>query len=887
MSSFNYQNSTITKYRAGTSADPYIDITESKKVINGVIQLNEIPVSLNKVRIAGYYELPTSSTSDLAVNEYRVDYAEGLVYFNVAAEGLTLTAIYKGRGNHFVSVNRIWTENDGLDVIQTLGDIIDAGRQVIDELPTLNQTIDDAHEATADANTAAAIADAKAALAVTATTNANTATSSANTATGLANTATSQANTARDSANAAASAANTAKTNADAATGLANTAASNADDSADNADLKAAYALEQGDYAKAKGDYAAELSNKGEYDNGATYKPLNIVVYNDAVYQNILQSTGVLPTNTTYWKMIMQLSVSTTWNSVINKVDASTTEKGIVQLIDNASTPSTTLAPTANALKVVNDTLNAQLADTDFNLNGRGINVMYPPPPFAAAVGDDSANDTSAIQNIINALQPGETVVIPKGFIFRVSSLLITDKHNLRITGGGTLRIFGANAYGLSPRGTVSYLEIDNLEIIGDAGVNYHTAIGNPSGQVVSYVKFHDLTIKDVNVAISLNADLSGSYDIGWIYNNDLQNIVGTDVGNGYGIHLANAYQIEIYQNKVDRSQRHAMYQARGENNNFHDNVVTNHRLGVATATGPRAAFNIVRSKNIKSSNNTFIDCFDAAINVTGETSSSSITEEILIENSVIINPKNTVYAIFIGEQLRQGGVYTTKHVTVKGTKIYADASSIQVNALTIHTGFDIKLIDNEFHFSGVNGLVPSAINVTHSSFAQDYTDADLILVQSNRILFEGANTANCRAIVLQSGVCGTNGIRCTIEGNDFIGLFTPTGKAYSDYYLTATATNPELRRDDTRRRASYASAAPTTGYHIQGESVNNDIPSLTKNISHWDCIVTGTPGVWNARGCGTGTTGQRPTLTTNDAGYLYRDTSTGTIVFWNGTAWI
>lgn len=43
--------------------------------------------------------------------------------------------------------------------------------------------------------------------------------------------------------------------------------------------------------------------------------------------------------------------------------DASTSQKGIVQLIDNATSTSTSLVPTANALKVVNDTLSAQLAD--------------------------------------------------------------------------------------------------------------------------------------------------------------------------------------------------------------------------------------------------------------------------------------------------------------------------------------------------------------------------------------------------------------------------------------------------------------------------------------------------------------------------------------------
>lgn len=65
MSSFEYQNSTISKYRAGTIDDPYIDITESKKVINNTIQLNEVPAFLNKVQIDNYVEIPNMSLDEL------------------------------------------------------------------------------------------------------------------------------------------------------------------------------------------------------------------------------------------------------------------------------------------------------------------------------------------------------------------------------------------------------------------------------------------------------------------------------------------------------------------------------------------------------------------------------------------------------------------------------------------------------------------------------------------------------------------------------------------------------------------------------------------------------------------------------------------------------
>ena len=131
MSSFDYKRSTITKYRAGTANDPYIDITETKKVINNVIQLDEIPVSFNKVRINNMYEAPNTYTGDLTENEYRVDYTEGILHFHPSAEGKTLTCIYKGRGNHYVSSARIWTKEQDGEVVETLEDIINTGTDAI------------------------------------------------------------------------------------------------------------------------------------------------------------------------------------------------------------------------------------------------------------------------------------------------------------------------------------------------------------------------------------------------------------------------------------------------------------------------------------------------------------------------------------------------------------------------------------------------------------------------------------------------------------------------------------------------------------------------------------------------------------------------------------
>lgn len=129
MSAFDYKLSTITKYRAGTIADPYIDITESKKIVNNQILLSEIPVKKNRVIISGYVEIDEVPKTGLESIKFIVDYNEGIIQFNASEEGKTLSLTYKGRGNHYVSAARIWTEESLGNVTQTLADIIGSASQ--------------------------------------------------------------------------------------------------------------------------------------------------------------------------------------------------------------------------------------------------------------------------------------------------------------------------------------------------------------------------------------------------------------------------------------------------------------------------------------------------------------------------------------------------------------------------------------------------------------------------------------------------------------------------------------------------------------------------------------------------------------------------------------
>ncbi|WP_440118489.1 hypothetical protein [Paenibacillus sp. QZ-Y1] len=332
MSSFDYQLSTITKYRAGTSTDPYLDISETKPVVNGQIQLNEIPVPLYKVRIPDMFEVPHTSKSDLKENEYRVDYTEGIISFHMIAEKTQKTYTYKGRGNHFVSYHRIWTKEDNGEVLETLGDIIDAGNDAIEQVKQLDQLIKETedsielvHEATVNANTKADYAKTQGDYAKTQGDYAKT---QADTASGVITSANEKIdemdNTIVDANNKIAETEAT-RQEAITATTNANTSADYAKAQGDYAKTQGEFANTQGKYAKDQGDYANQRGDdlvlRGEYSPTAPYKTNNMVTYNSKLYMAIKDSTGIEPgeVDTEYWRIVVQTSVSTEWNNILNK----------------------------------------------------------------------------------------------------------------------------------------------------------------------------------------------------------------------------------------------------------------------------------------------------------------------------------------------------------------------------------------------------------------------------------------------------------------------------------------------------------------------------------------------------------------------------------------
>lgn len=119
------------------------------------------------------------------------------------------------------------------------------------------------------------------------------------------------------------------------------------------------------------------------YNNSKTYKPLNKVAYQGSSYICILQSTGNLPTNSTYWLMIAQKGQDGLGSGDMLKSVYDTNNNGIVDKSEDANTVGGfTLGMNVPAGSKLTDTIYddselkySELSSTATNMDSEGIYV--------------------------------------------------------------------------------------------------------------------------------------------------------------------------------------------------------------------------------------------------------------------------------------------------------------------------------------------------------------------------------------------------------------------------------------------------------------------------------------------------------------------------------
>ena len=137
-----YQDSLLTKLHLNEDGNPIsVSLTETFVVRErGIIQLSEFPDAFQRLQITVNNQplVETQGSWALLENQFKVNYANGIVYFHPSQVGKTVCCRYYGRGVDLISTNRIFHNNNDEDVPEVLYDIVERGKETVDELTTLN-----------------------------------------------------------------------------------------------------------------------------------------------------------------------------------------------------------------------------------------------------------------------------------------------------------------------------------------------------------------------------------------------------------------------------------------------------------------------------------------------------------------------------------------------------------------------------------------------------------------------------------------------------------------------------------------------------------------------------------------------------------------------------
>jgi len=359
----NYGSLIIQKRDVG------IDMVEDLKVLNNRLVLTEIPNALYKVNITGYVEKDMNGYklgTKLNANEFIVDYGLGIVVFSSSVVDNTLVhVVYKGMGYVMYPASRIYYHNTSQDIIDNLQNVIDKSASAIDTVNNLTKNIETGNTLKTDldnrissGNMTKSNLDSSISSANTSKTNLDNSTSTANATKNSLDTSISTANTTKtdlDNSNTTANttktnltninttatttnstltttnttatntnttlnntitSANTAKTNLDGSISTATTTKTNLDTSVTNAtNINNTLGVTTTN-GQTKIQEIDNMVHLGAYNNSTAYKKRNMVSYNGSTYICILDSTGNLPTNTTYWTLVAQKGIDGTGSIV-------------------------------------------------------------------------------------------------------------------------------------------------------------------------------------------------------------------------------------------------------------------------------------------------------------------------------------------------------------------------------------------------------------------------------------------------------------------------------------------------------------------------------------------------------------------------------------------
>lgn len=134
----------IAKRNVDSNQTPIsVSLTELKQIIDvhSCIVLNQLPDEHYGMNIDGFTEV--YDVEDVTTRSYKVDYANGVLYFHPNNIGKMIQVNYSGIGCTLLSASRIYTKYDKYgNVLETLEELIDKGKLYIQAIESLGGAVE-------------------------------------------------------------------------------------------------------------------------------------------------------------------------------------------------------------------------------------------------------------------------------------------------------------------------------------------------------------------------------------------------------------------------------------------------------------------------------------------------------------------------------------------------------------------------------------------------------------------------------------------------------------------------------------------------------------------------------------------------------------------------
>ena len=388
--------------------------------------------------------------------------------------------------------------------------------------------------------------------------------------------------------------------------------------------------------------------------------------------------------------------------------------------------------------------------------------------------------------------------------------------------------------------------DFSNIEVSGFISDGQNTSgsyfFGNDSS--VGYkenVSVHDNYIFNQSMGISFNADLAGYYRFSKIYNNVLENIIGTESGSGYGIHLANAQYCDIFNNIIIGAQRHSIYHAWGNHNKIYSNRIIEHRKNVPFNV--RAALAIFRSSYcLEIYDNVFENNYavDIHLEVSGKSKDDRLERytdmhDINIHNNNFIHNnienKTDHYCIMIGYNVFSS-YFDIEH---KIYNVFITNNTFILDGLTVKgcTIFHCEhtTIDNNLYYLGDTAYAL----FLDSRYKKDYTG--ITSFTNNNII--PTKNRNKDVIYVPDTFDYYETQTFAISNNNLV----DNRKSKDCCYCLYPSFFESLYNGVQSRNITIVGSKPSSGYYLLGDIVYTYM--FNEQLAY-KCLESGSPGVWS-----------------------------------------